>query len=252
MKLRSCDVATFALAGMVYTSLSLVSKAEAFTFTSTDSFANQTTELAGTPLLTLKKFDDALASSGFTLGPNDALTKVQIDISGTITSFGSVKNTAAFAQDFDFSATGRLRLTKTSGAPASITSPFVPIPTGTNIGFQEYLGLASGATSPYGPFTFSGSSPTQTIVTIAQLAEFLGTGNFSFAPTTLIGTSFSGGGGNTTASLTTTADATATVTYTVEQIPFEFSPVLGISVLGGLYGLNQLRKNRKKKANSVK
>jgi hypothetical protein len=35
----------------------------------------------------------------------------------------------------------------------------------------------------------------------------------------------------------------------IQQIPFEFSPVLGISVLGGLYGLNQIRK---KKANSVK
>jgi hypothetical protein len=252
MKLKSCGLASFAVAGMVYTSLGLVSKAEAFTFTSTSSFTNRPTELTGTPLLTLKKFDDALVDSGFTLGPNDALTKVQIDFSGSLTSSGSIQNISANPIDLDFSATGRLRLTKTAGAPSPINTIFNPIPSLTNIGSQEYVGLLPNAPAAYGPFTFTGTSPTQTISAIAQLAEFLGAGNFSFAPTTQIGFTSSAGGGNLIAILSTTADVTATVTYTVEVVPFEFSPVLGVGLLGGLYGLNQLRKNRNKKVNSVK
>jgi hypothetical protein len=250
MKLKSCGVASFAVAGMVYTSLSLVSKAEAFTIVSTDSFADQPTELTGTPLLTLERFD-TIANP---LGPNLAVTKVEVATSGTIRTSGTVTNNAPNPQTFRITVAGELAFTKDGGAPTSINDPIETIITNTTIGTRLFGNLASGASANFNnagnPYSISRTT-LQTITNISEIAQFLSSGpsTFTFAPSTLIGTTTSGGGGNIANAISTFVDGHATVTYTVETIPFEFSPVLGVGLLGGLYGLNQLRK---KKANSVK
>lgn len=242
MKLKSFGVASFAAAGMVYTSLSLVSKAEAFTITSTDSFTNQLTELNGGPDLTLNKYSLQLG---------ETVTRVDVTIAAVLRSSGTLTNNASGAQTFTLSTRAQqFDVNPQVGSPAPLTTltPFIFFQL---IGSQTYTDLPPATPTAFGLFTANGSD-TDTFTSISQIAAFLGAGTFSFDPFTTISTSFTGGGGNVSTNIQTFADVTATVTYTIEAVPFEFSPVLGVGLLGGLYGLNQLRKNRKKKANSVK
>ncbi len=249
MKLKSCGLASFAVAGMVYTSLSLVSKAEAFTITSTDSFTNQLLDLEGAPgdpVLTLNKFSTPL-------GSNEAVTRVDVTIAAVLTTSGTLINIGTSPRTFTLRfASEQFDVNPQDGSPAPLTT-LTPFTFRQLIWQQTYTNLLPGPPSTFGPSTISGSD-TETFTSIGDIDAFLGAETFSFAPFTAIRTTFSGGGGADidTTSIQTFADVTATVTYTVEVVPFEFSPVLGIGLLGGLYGLNQLRKNRNKKVNSVK
>jgi len=249
MNLKSLNLSVVA-ATLFSGALCVAPEAKAFRIiTSVDSFTNQTTELTGTPLLTLGRFGDALIANSTFLGPNEALTRVQIDTAGSLTSSGTVTNNAPNPQTFDVVTSGRLRLTKGGGAPASITSPYNPIPTATLIGDQTFTNLAGGGTSDiFTAKTVSGST-TQSITAIAQLVEFLGLGTFTFAPTTLIGTTIFGGGGNVATTISTFADANVTITYTIEVVPFEFNPAIGIGILGLAWGANKLRKAKKASSN---
>jgi hypothetical protein len=245
MKLKSCGLASFAVAGMVYTSLSLVSKAEAFTITSTDSFTNQLLELEGDPVLTLNKFSTPL-------GSNEAVTRVDVTIAAVLTTSGTLINIGTSPRTFTLRfASEQFDVNPQDGSPAPLTT-LTPFTFRQLIGQQTYTNLLPGPPSTFGPSTISGSD-TETFTSIGDIAAFLGAGTFSFDPFTAIRTTFSGGSADIyTTNIKTFADVTATVTYTVEVVPFEFSPVLGVGLLGGLYGLNQLRKNRNKKVNSVK
>lgn len=196
-------------------------------FTQTDSFTNKVTELTGTPQLTVNKYNGT-----------GILDQVVVTILGSLTSSGTLTNNSVTAQDFDVNTSGRLRLTPVSGAPSALVTANV-IPTGTLIGaIQEYVGVPAGGQVDFPTQTANGSY-TLTITDLVQIAGFVGGGTFSYAPTTLIGTTVFGGGGNILSSISTVANASLKVEYFgTETVPPpanvpEPSSILGLLALSG-------------------
>jgi hypothetical protein len=224
-------------------SLVSTSAANALTFftSNTASFNPRLTELTGNPTLNLPNYAPTAGQT---------VTKITISASATLSTFGTLTNNAANPQDFTFLVTGRYRLT---GIPG-IASPFTVIPSLTILGEQEYFQAAPGVGLDFSnggqPYTFTNSA-SSVITSGSSIAAFLANGPIVAAPFTLISTTVSGGGGNVANDLTTFASGT--LQYTVEgtftppttEIPFEFSPALGLVALGGLYAANRFFKSAK-------
>ncbi|MEH1845357.1 MAG: choice-of-anchor E domain-containing protein [Nostoc sp.] len=210
-------------------SLFLSSKANALDgllYSQTASFSNQLTELDGTPVLTLNQYNQQIGQT---------VTDVKFTITGTLTSSGTVKNTAAQAQTFTVTILPTtFDLMPDGSSPAALRNygPFSPLDSFTKIGSLKYTSLASNTSANFGPYSINNNS-SPTIVIFNQstdIAGFLGTGTFSFNPSTEIGTSVSGGGGNITTSIMTSASAAITVEYygTTTTVPFELSYNVGL------------------------
>ncbi|MBK1988784.1 choice-of-anchor E domain-containing protein [Sphaerospermopsis aphanizomenoides BCCUSP55] len=228
-------------------SLAISPQAEALTSLGsyTDSFTNQITELNGTPLLTLPKYN----------GP-DTLQQVVFTVSSTLASSGTVTNTASNSQTFTVTlSSDYYDLYASTGSPAALSalvnpgtgatfSPFYDSGV-TQIGRTRYVGLAAGGSANFGPFSVNGSTG-YTFTNPTDVAGFVGSGTYSFEPFTGMVTSISGGGGNVATNVTTLASTSITVEYfgTVTPVPFGFSTNASLVVFGGVfYGFNKLRKN---------
>ncbi len=207
-----------------------------------------------------------LTLNKYTPGTGINVTSVVVTLGGTLRSTGFVANNATQAQDFNVSITGKYRVVADIGAPAPLANFYTnngstglnPINTVTAQAFNLFGGtgnltsLATAGTianqsfvnvAPNGSFTPIFSQPTVTLPTItltftgADIAAFLTAGSFSLNPYTRISTTVNGGGGNINTVIGTRASAIATITYngTTEEVPFEFSPALGLSLVGSLY-----------------
>jgi hypothetical protein len=224
-------------------SLFVDSKANALTglfYSQTASFSNQLTELDGTPVLTLNKYK---------LKAGEKVTDVKFTITGTLTSSGTVKNTAAQPQAFTVSIFSDIfDLAPGVNSPAALINygSFSPLNSSARIGSIRYSGSRPANTSSnFGPYSITNSN-SPTIVTFNQttdIAGFLGAGTFSFNPYTEIATSIGGGGGNITTSIITSASAAITVEYYGDYnpptVPFELSYNVAFgSFFGITFGLH--------------
>ncbi|MDM9383285.1 choice-of-anchor E domain-containing protein [Chlorogloeopsis sp. ULAP01] len=224
-------------ASISVSSLFVAPKANALTFfTQTTSFSNQVTELAGTPVLTLDKYNPQ---------PGEIVTDVKFTITATLSSSGTVTNTAANPQTFTVRVEPTFfDLTPGANAPAALQT-YSPLASYTEIGRTRYTNLAPNTPTQFGPFTINNNASPM-IVTFSQpidIAGFLGTGTFSFEPFTEIFTGVSGGGGNVATNITTLASASITVEYNGTSnpptVPFEFSSNVAIgSFVGIMFGLS--------------
>jgi hypothetical protein len=232
-------------------SLFLDSKANALTgllYSQTASFSNELTELDGTPALTLNQYNNM---------PGQMVTDVKFTFTATLSSSGTVTNTAANPQTFFVTLTpDQFDLTPDVNAPAALQAygSFSPLSSFTQIGKLKYTSLAPNTPKDFiNPITLKPYEINDTlIVTFNQATDitgFLGTGTFSFNPYTLIGTTLSGGGGNITTSIATYASASITVEYydnsTPPPVPFDLSSNVGIgSFFGIMFGLSWWKRKR--------
>ncbi|BAZ29175.1 hypothetical protein NIES4074_16130 [Cylindrospermum sp. NIES-4074] len=223
---------TLKIAGLVASvslaSLVVTPKANAatvlFSSTSSDSFSNLVTELNGTPKLTVSKYNPLAG---------ETITKVLVSLSASLTSGGTITNTAAQAQTFTVGTfVDKYKLVPVAGAPA-VLSTLNPFPSSPLIGKQEYSELAPNTPSGFGPFTINGSNSIA-FTNAADIGQFLGSGNFSVAPFTSIFTGIAGGGGNVSTNITTLASATFTVEYQGEKPVPEPLTILGTLTAAGL------------------
>lgn len=231
-----------AIAFMPLCLLSNVSPANAIILTfQTSSFTNQITELDGEangfPLLTVNRYTPLAG---------ETVTSVIVTITANLASSGTVTNNNPSTSTFRVtSLAGQYDFNPLAGAPAALTAfgTFSPIPSGTAIGTQQlFSSVPVGATRPFSLQTVSGSA-SQTF-TGTDIAGFLGSGSYSYAPLTSIGTVVSGGGGNIAANIATFAGGTLTVQYegTSVPVPFDFNPAIGIVTLGIYFGTSKLYK----------
>ena len=153
------------------------------------------------------------------------LTSVTATLSDTWSTSGTVSNTATGPNSFVF--TESTTISESGGPPglSNLANTF----DGNSI---RYTNLASGASAQYGPF---GKSLTSTYNSVpADLTSFEAPGTFTINLSTLSGTTFSGGGGNTSAALNTSANATFTLVYNYAPAtgPVGIAEPTGLAVLG--------------------
>lgn len=178
--------------------------AHASVITLSDSFSNLLTELVGESLR-VGLFDSTQGT----------LNRVVVTMSGDLASQGTVRNTAAQAQNFTVSTRAQLYTgTAAAGSPAALPSLvdiFAPF---ALIGQQSYVQLAPDVPVPFGPVSASTGIFTVLDTTDAgELAQFLGAGDFGYDVDSLILTAIQGGGGNIVTSIETLAGATLAVEY---------------------------------------
>ncbi|MBD2388529.1 choice-of-anchor E domain-containing protein [Cylindrospermum sp. FACHB-282] len=213
-------VATISLASLV-----ISPKANAvLLYSDSDSFSNRKTELNGTAPLTVDKYNGT-----------GTVDQIIITLFGQFTSSGNLTNNAVDPQDFDVSLTGRLRFTPATGSPSALVATNV-IASGTSIGTaQSYTNIAPGAQVTF-PTQTASNTYSLTITDLTEISQFLGSGTFSYNPSSAIGTLVDGGGGNIAANISTFADATLSVEYNGTaagtEVP-EPSSILGILALTG-------------------
>ncbi len=220
-------------------SLAISPKAEALTPLSSQTvqFTNQLTELNGTPLLTLNKYND---------NATNPLVQVGLTFDTTLNSSGTVTNTASGAQTFTVLLSVlefNLDVDPLNAPSALVGQTYSPFTTNALIGSRRYASLAPNTPAAFGLFTINASTGT-TFTAAPDLAGFVGAGTFSFAPSTTILTSYSGGGGNVSTNISTFADARVTVTY-YGNVPFDTPYGPAIPVLGSIVALAAMRKARK-------
>jgi hypothetical protein len=223
-------------------SLVVAPKANAVSlFTSTDSFANQTTELAGAPQLTVSKYTQQVG---------ETVTQVIVRLTASLKSTGTITNTAPQAQTFTVSTrVNQYDFVPSTGAPSALStlSPFTAFAT---IGQQTYTGLAPNTPTAFGPAT--ANALTSATFTGAQIAQFLGSGTFGFDPFTTILTAISGGGGNVTTNITTLAGATLEVEYIGERTAVPEPTTMGLlASVGGLFAMKKRFGSLKNKAKAA-
>ncbi|MCB1877201.1 MAG: choice-of-anchor E domain-containing protein [Chromatiales bacterium] len=216
-----------------------------------DSITLELTELTAVDdQLRVDQFDD--------MGGTLQLTQVQITLNASLdnggplpapntapVSDGTVTNNAANPQDFTVSFrvdAGNYHAAPSAGAPAALTgvdffSPF------DLISSQSYTQLGAGATASYNAAHLDASTVVITITNPADLAAFVGAGQYGYDLSTQILQSISGGGGNIAVDINTYASASIDVAYTSVPVPPVNNgvPLPGTAALLGL-GLLGLRR----------
>lgn len=244
MNLR-CKVNKLAYIAGIAASVSLTSgiispiKAQALTplFSTNDSFSNAITELEGSPLLTVSRYNPQTG---------ETVTEVRVTLNASLASSGTVTNIAANPQPFTVRTIADQYDMEVSSGPAALGTTISAINSGDFIGSQRYTAAAPNVPQNFGPFSISNSTAF-TFTNLTDIQGFLGTGTFSLLPYTLIGTSISGGGGNVRTNISTLASADITVEYFGEAtaVPFGFSSNLGIAVFAGTFlGFSWWKRNR--------
>jgi hypothetical protein len=196
-------------------------------FTSnTASFGPVLTDRVGTPVLSLNKY---------TPGAFDIITDIVLTISGNVSTTGTVTNTSANPGNITVNVTGDYRFT----LPSPLGNVSL-LPTNSVIAAQTLLNVPT-----FTPQLFNSAvNPvvSTTYLLPPQFAAFIGGGTFNLAPFTNVNTSVDGVGGNILSTLTTRVSGSAS--YVVNgrrniipdtDVPFEFSPALGVFALGSLY-----------------
>jgi len=205
-----------------------------------DSFANQLTELAGEELR-VDLFDSSLGT----------LTGVAITMSANLSSAGNVTNTAAQSQTFTVSTRVESFFAALATGGPSVLADYDVITPFTLIKSETYTGLAANGSAAFGPGGYAtGIVAVFSSTDAADLAEFIGIGEFGYDVVTSILTSISGGGGNVFTAIQTYAGATLSVEYTyddavsppVSSVPEPSTVVLlGLGIIGlAIVGRNRM------------
>jgi hypothetical protein len=176
-----------------------------FSVTYTASVPVQRTDY--TASLNLPKFDPALGT----------LTEVDLSWAITGTEAGTVTNTAATSESFNFAEDVNLALK--SGA-VNLLAPDLNTS-------QTFTNLAPGASSSYGPYSPTASAAA-TFTTGPNFNLFAnGPGTLNLTVVTVTSQTTLGGGGNIISDIATLAGGTATVTYQYTAEP--------VTVAGNVY-----------------
>jgi hypothetical protein len=214
-------VASVSLASLVATPKA---NAASVLFSSSDSFSNLVTELEGTPKLTVSKYKPLAG---------ETITKVLVSLSASLTSGGTITNTATQAQTFTVGTfVDTYNVEPVPGAPAALSTLSL-FTTKDLIGKEKYTKLAPNTPAGFGSFT-TNDSTSVAFTNAADIVQFLGSGNFSVAPFTSIFTGVAGGGGNVSTNITTLASAKFTVEYQGEKAVPEPLTILGTLTAAGL------------------
>lgn len=225
-------------------------KAHALTsfFSSPSSFTNELTELQGSPLLTVSRYNPQTGQT---------VTEVRITLNASLKSEGTVTNTAPNAQSFIASTSiDEYYFTPSADAPKALSSiePIFSTAINGRIGRQSYTAVPSNGQRNFGPFSISSNTFVLSFTNPTDIVGFLGTGTFSLEPTTGIFTSISGGGGNVRTNIQTFASANFTVEYlgNTVPVPFELSSNLGITAFAGTFlGFSWWKRQRHLKSSKV-
>jgi PEP-CTERM motif-containing protein len=210
--------------------------------TYSDSYTELLTELGDEPLR-VDFFNTALGT----------LTSVEVTMSGSLQSFGSVTNTASQNQAFTISTRAQLYDgSLVSGSPNVLPDNFSIFTSFGLIGEQIYTDLSPKTPTPFGPLAAnSGSLTVFSTTDPGELALFEGLGQFGYDFATLILTSITGGGGNVLTSIETLASATINVEYDYNnptQTPIPEPATMTLLGLG-LAGLSFTCRRKLKKSN---
>jgi hypothetical protein len=173
----------------------------------------------------------------------ETLTSVTVSFNGsTFTSSGTLKNTSVTAQTFTFGQSEAFTFTAGAGAPSSLLT--VPLTVTGNFATPT-ITLSPGVTiSVTDNLSLSGSlAPITT-----NLSQFEGAGTFQVDISTLTGETFTGGGGNISATLVSSASPDVTITYSYSPVTSAVpEPTTWAMMLLGFAGVGFMAYRRKSK-----
>ena len=211
------------------------------TVTQTGAVPDQKTDYSNV-LFTVTGGANSTTFAGFNAALG-TLTGVQITYSVNGTETGSLMNTSASSQTFNFSSNSNLFGTDGGGTPAALANYLSPGLTLTEA-INRYT-LAAGASTSILPtpngFGSGTLSESTTFTDATSLSEFIGK-NFSLYLNTLSSSTFAGGGGNITTALNTSEGGNISIVYDYTAAVTAVPEPSTLAALGaGLLGLTFVR-----------
>ena len=220
---------------------SITGAAYAGTITQTGTVADQKTDYSNTAFA-VSGGANSTTYAGFNAALG-TLTSVAITYSVNGTETGSLSNTSATSQTFNFSSNSNLFASDAGGTPAALINYLSPGLTLTEA-VSKYT-LAAGASTSILPqpngFGTGVLSESTTFTDSTSLNEFIGK-NFALDLNTLSGSTFAGGGGNITTALNTSEGGSLSIVYTYTAVVSSVPEPATFAAFGvGLLGLTFVR-----------